>query len=138
MKIKNFSSLFGGIILFLSLFLCLYNVVGYKLCNGDTSKLTYFGYKLVYVASESMEPEIMTGAYGITKNIKPEDVKIGDIITYATKTANGSYKTIIHRVIGITPNGYFIFKGDNNKMSDEPVAPSQIRQKLIYFKNPTV
>ena len=104
---------------------CIYFITG--LIHKDMTMANVFGYKPIYVASGSMEPTLMTGDYVICKIIDANDVKIGDICTYIRDG-----KTIIHRVVDITADG-FIFKGDNNHSPDVLcVSANQIRAKVVY------
>ena len=91
---------------------------------------SFLGYKPFIVLSGSMEPEIMPGDLIITKNIDPEDVKVGDVITFrADKTA-----AVSHRVIKISTEGGLSFetKGDANIGSDNgAVLPESLEGKYI-------
>ena len=98
----------------------------------DKTQMNFLGYSVNLVMSESMEPTIMTGDVVITKQIKFEDVEVGDIVVYKHTYENGNYKAIIHRVIGKTDD-YLIFKGDNNQEQDPwKVYPEDVRAKVIY------
>ena len=68
------------------------------------------------VLGGSMEPTIHVGSIVIVRSVKPEDVKVGDIIAFKT----GESKTI-HRVIDKVVEGgsfYFRTKGDANEDPD--------------------
>ena len=68
------------------------------------------------VMGGSMEPTIHVGSIVIIRRVKPEDVKVGDIIAFKT----GESKTI-HRVIEKVVEGdtfYFRTKGDANEDPD--------------------
>jgi len=77
-----------------------------------------------FADTNSMDPLLDKGSNGI--EIMPDsagDIKVGDIISYRSKYADGVF---IHRVIdkGEDSEGvYFIVKGDNNKYAD----PGKIR-----------
>ena len=91
-------------------------------------KPNILGYRVLHVVSESMEPTIMTGDFVIGHVIDPEDVQVGDIVTYRVLDKDGDLTNycIIHRVIQITNDG-FVFKGDNNDAPDDwIVQPKQI------------
>lgn len=76
------------------------------------------------VLSGSMEPAFKTGSLIYVKNITPEDVKIGDPITFVL---NQNLVVATHRVIEIdSENTRFYTKGDNNDVAD--AAP-------IHFNN---
>ena len=88
-------------------------------------------YKLSFVGwTNSMEPTFDYGdlvleiPYSSYKKQRP--LRIGEICTY---TYGGG--KIIHRFIGKTPEGLFIFKGDNNKRADPPVKEEQLVDVLV-------
>lgn len=58
--------------------------------------------------------------------IKPDDIKLGDVVIYQRGDAR---YTIIHRVIAVTGEGYFI-KGDNNAKED----PGVVKKEQILGK----
>jgi len=96
-----------------------------------TGSYTVFGYKILKIASSSMEPTLMTGDYVIAKQVKPDDViEIGGIYTYLSE--NNLY-TVTHRIIdteSCEEEDMYIFKGDNNDEQD----PKPIHRKRIKFK----
>lgn len=82
----------------------------------------FFGYSMFRVLTGSMEPELPVGSMVIVKRISPEEVKIGDIITFFSTdpTLQGGVNT--HRVIDIDNSGMdilFTTKGDANQFKDE-------------------
>jgi signal peptidase len=81
------------------------------------------------VLGGSMEPTIHVGSIVIVRKVKPEDVKVGDIIAFKT----GESKTI-HRVIDKVVEGgsfYFRTKGDANEDPDPwIVRPEDVLGKL--------
>ena len=78
------------------------------------------GYKVFTVISGSMEPEYSVGDLIYVKSIDPNDVKVGDPITFVL---NENLVVATHRVIEIdTENERFYTKGDANDSPDaEPV-----------------
>ncbi|MEM0465754.1 MAG: signal peptidase I [Candidatus Pacearchaeota archaeon] len=79
-----------------------------------------------YAATGSMKPTFDENANGIRIVPKsPEDIHIGDIITYSD-----GKNLIVHRVIEIGEDSkgiYFITKGDNNTVSDGKIRFSDIK-----------
>ena len=96
-----------------------------------TGSFTVFGYKVLRIASESMEPTLMTGDFVMAKQVKAdEEIEVGGIYTYVAE--NGFY-TVTHRIVAEEDkNGdkYYIFKGDNNDEQD----PKPIHRKRVKFK----
>jgi len=87
---------------------------------------SFFGKSYVRIISPSMEPEIPTGSYILVKKIKPEDVKVGDVILFYSSDENIYMKPNTHRVVEINfddDNKYsFVTKGDNNPINDSTSA----------------
>ncbi len=82
------------------------------------------------VLTSSMEPVYPPGTLVIDKPVNPDDVRIGDVITY--QLASGQDLFVTHRVISISrsTNGEttFITKGDNNSAPDaDPVTAVQVQ-----------
>ncbi len=102
----------------------IYVFKGYILINiGDA-------FMASYADTNSMDPLIDEGSNGLEiKPEKPEDIKIGDIITYRASWTNG---LVAHRVVktGYDENGfYFITRGDNNPNND----PGKVRFEQIEY-----
>ena len=100
-------------------------------------KMTFLcGYKLVYIESGSMEPEIGTGSFIVIKQAGYDDVYDGDIITF--ETADGF---VTHRLIGEDAtarergeSAFLITKGDANSIEDiDRLAPSDIRGRVVWI-----
>lgn len=100
-----------------------------------TGKATIFGYRPFFIMSASMEPTIMTHQLVVAVPVNPEDVEVGDIITYDlySNISSSIKQTIIHRVVAINDDGTFVFKGDNNDEADKPVDASRIGYKVIWY-----
>lgn len=68
------------------------------------------------ILSGSMEPEISVGDIVVTKNIKENELAIGDVISFRS----GSM-VVTHRITNINKNGNdieYTTKGDNNNTED--------------------
>jgi signal peptidase len=105
----------------------------YVKADCDRTQANVFGYSPFLVMSESMEPTILTGELILTKQIKFDDVEVGDIIVYKHTYANEKSIAIVHRVIEKT-DYYLIMKGDNNEAEDPwKVYPSDVRAEVIYY-----
>jgi signal peptidase len=70
----------------------------------------------------------------IVRPITPDDVRIGDPITYQIES--GKADVVTHRVIAIQTDSdggrRFILQGDNNSVPDDPVRDEQIQGKVWY------
>ena len=86
------------------------------------------------ILTSSMEPTYPPGTLIIVKPIDPEDIIIGDPITYQLES--GKPEVVTHRVISMsTTDGElsFITQGDNNGEPDaRPVQPVQVRGTVWY------
>ena len=95
-----------------------------------TDKPTIFGVRPMIVVTDSMVPAIPVGSILIGVPVETEEVQVGDIIAYRIEEKNKYFSPIIvHRVVGITEDG-FIFQGDNNIEPDDKV----VRKAQILFK----
>ncbi len=83
----------------------------------------HFGWRVDAVLSGSMEPELKVGSLVITCPAEPEDIEVGDIITFHQATVTNGMAS--HRVIGISKNSpiYFQTKGDANDRPDPTMVP---------------
>ncbi len=109
-------------------------IISYLVSGLTTGKESVFGYRILWVRSESMEPSIMTGDFVLVKAVRGMDVDIGDIAVYRKTDPSGKTTRfrIIHRIIAVTDEGDFIFKGDNNPLPDiKNVRPEQVEYKVI-------
>lgn len=79
-----------------------------------------FGHYVFIVLSGSMEPSIHTGGVVFVKPVAPEELKVGDVVTFSGFA--GSKALTTHRIIEVTQdeeNGLtFLTKGDANEDPD--------------------
>lgn len=92
-----------------------------------TNYLKKHDLKIMYIASESMEPTIKAHQFVIGQKIDPSELQIGDIATYRNDMI-----TITHRIIDETENS-FEFKGDNNLTSDGYINKGRVLYKIIKY-----
>jgi signal peptidase len=113
--IDFFSYVFTALLVFIiiiSMFLLYYA----KISPGKLPSIS--GYKAIDISSSSMEPFIHSGDLIISKNIKPEKIKAGDVITF--RLYEGTQVT--HRVVKVIRENKkikFLTKGDANSKPDE-------------------
>lgn len=87
------------------------------------------------VLTSSMEPGYPPGTLIIVRPVDPNDLLLGDVITYQMQT--GKPGVITHRIIAINSSSYgertFELKGDNNSSADaDLVLAEQIQGRLWY------
>ena len=92
-----------------------------------------FGIRTAIVTTGSMEPKIKINDYVVVK--KPNDIKVGDIVSYTSKDTKND---VIHRIVKID-NNMVTTKGDANNTQDEPINKKQINGiyicKIKYLGN---
>ena len=97
-----------------------------------TSKISFFGIKLLVVKSGSMEPTIKTGSMVIDKQEK--SYQVGNIVTY--QDAVKPSETITHRIVAEeTQNNTKLFttQGDANQSPDSTkVTEGRVVGKVIF------
>lgn len=111
-----------GLIICLSLFVLTLRFLG--------ESPSIFGYSFYYVLTESMEPEIMAGEIILGKSTDPEELQVGDIITYTGETGDLKDKIITHKIVEIE-DGAFITQGVANDIPDPPISSSQILSRYV-------
>ena len=99
-----------------------------------SGKATVFGYRPYFIMSGSMEPTIKTYQLVLAVPVEPDDVQVGDIITYDrySTVSNLIKQTVIHRVVSIDDKEV-ICKGDHNACADRPININQIGFKIIAY-----
>ena len=100
--------------------------------KGDYSSPTYNAY---VVLTGSMLPEIQVYDVVLTKKVDPNDLKVGDVITFASADTRFLGTIITHRIKqkeynSETKSYSFQTKGDNNNVVDSAWVP----QNNIYGK----
>ncbi|MDR1833415.1 MAG: signal peptidase I [Propionibacteriaceae bacterium] len=92
------------------------------------------GGQALTVLSGSMEPTFSPGDRIVTEAVTPEQVQVGDVITYLPNPDDP--ELITHRVIGtrIGADGElsFITQGDANNTQDPVVTAKQVRFRYLY------
>ena len=126
-----------GNILYILLFIIVVLMLGVVILQRATNNtVTIGGYRLFSVATGSMVPVYNVGDVLISKEIKPEDIKVGDDITYVGEKNSFKGKIVTHRVISIEKkedgNYKIITKGVANDEQDPEIDQTQIYGKIIY------
>ena len=100
------------------------------------NKISFFDYRMFTVISGSMKPKYVIGDVLVSKEKAPEDVKVGDDITYLGEKGDLLGKVITHQVIGINQdeNGEYIYrtKGLANLVEDPLVLENQLYGVVVY------
>ncbi|MBP3805332.1 MAG: signal peptidase I [Oribacterium sp.] len=92
-------------------------------------------FKVRYIETGSMKPTLQVGSivyvnpFSYSEKRKPN---IGDIAMYRSSTG----MEYIHRIVDVTEDGDYIFKGDNNSTKDfSPVPLTSIEGKVVIRVN---
>ena len=87
-----------------------------------------FGFKTFVIVSKSMEPTISVGDTIVVKEVNPEDLNLGDIISFRDGDSINTHR--ITEIVSDSGKKKFRTKGDNNKNIDkELVTASKIEGK---------
>lgn len=114
----------------------IYYVVSSKIYEAKGKKYEPL-ISLYTIISPSMEPNINVYDVVITRRVKPEEVKEGDVITFISSSTLGEGLTITHRVKSvIKTEGDIKFRtqGDNNPIPDSALVTSNnLLGKVVFI-----
>jgi signal peptidase len=88
------------------------------------------------VLTGSMAPAYPPGTLVVVRPVEPEDVAVGDVVTYQLRS--GRPEVVTHRVVetavGTTTGDYeYVTRGDSNQVSDPAsVRPAQLKGEVWY------
>lgn len=111
--------------------------VSVAVLSMGVSKVLYgwgsvFSYRLFWIMSESMEPVIQENRIVVGKLAGDGELAVGEIYAYQREGIFGK-EMVIHRLVGITEEGGYIFKGDNNMEPDRVVLREQIGYRIVWY-----
>ena len=103
----------------------------------SNNRVSLFNLRIFTVVSGSMEPKYKIGDVLISMETKPEDIKVGDTISYIGEKGTVAGKIITHQVESIDKdlNNKYVFhtKGLANDISDiYPVTEEQVYGVVVY------
>ena len=102
----------------------------------SNNELAFFDYRMFTVLTGSMEPKYNVGDVLFAKEIDPNDIQVGDAISYLGKSGDVKDKVVTHEVVEIetSENGEKLFhtKGIANIIEDPIVYEDQIYGKIIH------
>ena len=76
----------------------------------------------------SMQPRFHTGDLALVR--PASDYRVGDIVAYRSRQL---HVTVLHRIVAVTADGRYIFRGDNNSWRDpERVTRAQLIGALWF------
>ena len=118
--------------IYVVVFLLLFIIVVQKVTHNN---LSVGGVRVFMIVSESMKGEYEIGDILISKSVPPEEINVGDNVTYLGE--KGPLKGIIvtHKVVEKMETGgtvYYTTKGIANDIEDPRIGYDQIYGKVIY------
>ncbi len=126
-----------GIILIVA-FLFAFFYIGYIKVTDNSPNL--FGYRLLKVASDSMEPALGVGEIIIVKSVEPEELEFGDVISYRGEQGYMKGDIVTHQISkepyqedGIY---YFTTRGIKPEAVDDPEISEKAIIGQVLFKIP--
>lgn len=133
-KIKNnkLLNIIGNIIYAIALLVIILILILVIIQRVSNNNAALGGIRIYSVITGSMIPRYEIGDILISKDINPEEIKIGDDITYKSKN-NG--KLITHSVVDIREEDgtyKFITRGIANTTDDPEISEEQIYGKVVY------
>ena len=101
------------------------------------NEVSFFGYKMFNIVSESMIPKYQTSDILIVRDIEDfSTLKIGDDVVYEGSVGTFDGKIVTHQIIDIgqDENGKYIYttKGINNTAEDPLVSQDQLLGIVVY------
>ncbi|RLG10741.1 MAG: signal peptidase I [Thaumarchaeota archaeon] len=115
-----------GSVAVLALMILLLALIAYRVTGNVTPLLT--------VKSGSMKPALMVGDVILIEPVKPEDLKVGDVVVFRNPWTGA---LVVHRIVRITEEGVYT-KGDANPAIDpwSPIPSTSIVGRWTGIKIP--
>ncbi len=104
--------------------------------SGKESSL--FGYKIVYILTDSMSPELEQGTTILTKECSADDLILGDYVTFVAASGRLTGHNVTHEVVALpylnSEDGKWYISTRGTKVGaplDDPVPVENVRAKFI-------
>lgn len=136
-KIKENKTLkFIGNLLYILMFIIVVFMLVIVIMQRTTNNtITIGGLRMFSVATGSMVPVYNVGDILISKEIEPEDIKVGDDLVYQGKRGTFSGKVVTHRVISVEKqedgNYKIVTQGVANNAADPEIDQTQVYGKIV-------
>lgn len=124
MNIKRFLKIISNIIVYILIIVLLFFSATVVIANVKGKQPEILGYKFYTVLSGSMEPTIETGDLIIVEEVSPDDINVGDIISFKSANTNN---IVTHRVFAVVNEDEVKFKtkGDANNVEDNSLVDAK-------------
>jgi len=132
MKLSN---VIIGIIKAICVIVLVILIVAIALQRFSNNNISFFGYRVFNVASESMVPEYQIGDILLVKEVELDSLEIGNNITYFGEKGDFAGKVVTHQLIEIENSEkgkIYHTKGIANPEEDPTIRGDQIYGKVIY------
>ena len=103
--------------------------------TGNGAPKTVFGYSCFTVVSKSMQDEIPKGSFIIVRGVAPQDLNVGDTITYMRDRDT----SVTHKIIGVYENydrsgarGFQTMGVNNSGPDSDIVYEANVVGKVIF------
>ena len=115
-------------------------VVIFSTGNSEGAPRKAFGYSMFTVISGSMRPEIPIDSFVLVKDVAPDQINAGDIITYLRRDGTIITHSVIEVLENYTDNGErgFRTQGINNPAPDEEIVFAGNVIGQVVFHNATL
>ena len=136
-KLKNNKPLkiIGTIIYVLAFILVILILLVVLLQRISNNEISFGGFRIYNTLTGSMIPKYEIGDILLSKEVNPEDIVVGDDITYVSNERSSYGKLITHSVIEIREEDgkyYFVTQGIANNTADPEISEDQVYGKVIY------
>ena len=126
----------GNILYVLSFILVVLILLVVLIQRFSGNNIALGGIRVFFVASGSMLPEYEVGDILISMETDPEDINVGDAVTYLGNEGDIKGKVVTHEVIEKrqSENGEYIFvtKGTADTIADPEITEDQVYGKVVY------
>ena len=125
-----------NVIITIVLILLIVLVVFIFIMRATGSTPTIFGYSVFRVQTDSMVPTLQVGDVILTKQVAPEDIHLGDIITYECREGTLAGQTITHRVARdpVVREGEYYYRTQGDKAGaalDDEISYDQVKGRYV-------
>lgn len=136
-KLKNNKPLkiIGNIIYAIALILVILILILVLIQRISNNDVALGGIRIYSVVTGSMIPKYEIGDILVSMEVEPEEIKIGDDITYSSEEGASNGKLITHSVVNIREeDGIYKFttRGIANNADDPEISEDQVYGKVIY------
>ena len=118
-------------IIFYGLLLCLLSTSFLVLKSSrEGTQPSIMGNKFFTVLTGSMEPTIMTGDLIISRETPPDEIKVGDVITFGSLNSDNITTHRVKEVINVDGKIEYVTQGDANNTQD----PNSVSEDVLIGK----